>query len=199
MDVIDHKFVEFPFADYLLVFISIIVGYVCTEFFAGWGSLIRNRENVKMYWLHLAWTINFFCQLMVNWWWLWGNRIRLTENFLYFFYTLISPVIFYIISVFLFPTIKDGQVLDFKVYFYKNRNNIFGMFGMLISAYYVNNIWLRGQDIMSFDNIYCLTGIAFALISVAVKNELFHVVNFCIGSVIFATYAIFFNDYSFIK
>ena len=49
MESIDHKFVEFPLADYLLVFISIIVGYVVTEFFAGWGGLIRNRKNVTLY------------------------------------------------------------------------------------------------------------------------------------------------------
>lgn len=47
MNQINYKFIEFPFADYLLVFISIIVGYVVTEFFAGWGGLIRNREYIK--------------------------------------------------------------------------------------------------------------------------------------------------------
>lgn len=63
----DHKFLEFPFADYLLVFISFIVGYVVTEFFSGWGSMIRHRQKIKPYWLHLFWTINFFFQLMENW------------------------------------------------------------------------------------------------------------------------------------
>ena len=98
----DHKFLEFPFADYLLVFISIIVGYVVTEFFAGWGGLIRNRQNVKIYWLHLFWTFNFFFQLMENWWWLWGNRTKLAAHVAYFFFTLASPLIFYLMSVFYF-------------------------------------------------------------------------------------------------
>lgn len=59
------------------------MGYVVTEFFAGWGSLIRNRERVQLYWLHLAWTICFFFQLMENWWWLWGNRMKIAGTLVF--------------------------------------------------------------------------------------------------------------------
>ncbi len=106
MESIDHKFVEFPLADYLLVFISIIVGYVVTEFFAGWGGLIRNRKNVTLYWLHLSWSFNFFFQLIENWWWLWGNRLKLAEHIYYFAFSLASPLVFYLISVFLSHPLK---------------------------------------------------------------------------------------------
>ena len=41
----DHKFIEFPFADFLLVFISIVVGYVVTEFFAGWARVAVASAN----------------------------------------------------------------------------------------------------------------------------------------------------------
>ncbi|MDX2191625.1 MAG: hypothetical protein SFY32_17365 [Bacteroidota bacterium] len=191
-EVIDHKFVEFPFADYLLVFISIIVGYIVTEFFAGWGNLIRNRENVKIYWLHLGWTINFFTQLMVNWWWLWGNRIKLTENILYFFYTLVSPMVFYFISVFIFPNIKNDKTLDFKAYYYKNLKNIFGMFCLLMITYFFNNVFLRNQGLLSFDNVYCYSGLIFGLLYLTIKNEIFHIVSFFAGFIVFVTYALFF-------
>ncbi len=184
----EEHFIEFPFADYLLVFISIIVGYVVTEFFAGWGGLIRNRKQIKIYWLHLAWTINFFVQLIENWWWLWGNRLKLAENAGYFFYTLASPLLFYLISVFLFPTLKENEVHDFDDYFYKNKKYIFLLFCVLMVVYFINNLWIRKHDLISIDNMFCISGFVFGLLNLFINNRLYQVISFSMGFVILLIY-----------
>jgi hypothetical protein len=190
MNEIDHKFVEFPFADYLLVFISIIVGYVVTEFFAGWGGLIRNRHNVKIYWLHLLWTFSFFFQLIENWWWLWGNRLRLAEHIYYFAFSLASPLVFYLITVFLFPSLKQDKENDFKKYYFKNTNSIFTLFAILMMVYFVNNVWLKELELYSLDNIFCMVGFCFSFLYMIIKKEWFHITGFLIGSTIFLGYVI---------
>ncbi|MFN0047682.1 MAG: hypothetical protein ACKVOU_01015 [Cytophagales bacterium] len=187
-EIIDHKFVEFPFADYLLVFISIIVGYVVTEFFAGWGGLIRNRENVKIYWLHLLWTFNFFFQLIENWWWLWGNRLKLAEHIYYFAFSLASPLVFYLITVFLFPSIKEDQKTDFKNYYFKNTPYIFTLFAILMCVYFVNNIWIKQQATFGIDNLFCISGFAFSFLYIFIKKEWFHVTGYIVGASIFFGY-----------
>lgn len=184
----DHKFIEFPFADYLLVFISIIVGYVVTEFFSGWGGLIRNRKNVKLYWLHLCWTFNFFIQLIENWWWLWGNRLKLTENIYFFIFSLVSPLLFYLITVFLFPNINEEKELDFKSYYFKNSRYIFMIFCILMCVYFINNVVLKQQAINSIDNLFCISGFVFSLLYIVFKKEWFHVTGFVAGSIVFLTY-----------
>lgn len=184
----DHKFLEFPFADYLLVFISIIVGYVVTEFFNGWGTLLRNRKQIKFYWLHLFWTFNFFIQLIENWWWLWGNRIKLAEHVWYFIFSLVSPLIFYLISVFLFPKLEDDKINDFERYYYKNVNPLFSLFSMLMLTYFINNIWVKEQSIFSIDNIFCITGFAFSFTYMAIKKPWFHIMGYTMGTIIFLGY-----------
>lgn len=187
---LDIRFVEFPFADYLLVFISFIVGYVVTEFFAGWGSMIRNREHVRVYWLHLLWTVNFFFQLMENWWWLWGNRMKIADHVYYFFFTLASPLIFYLITVFLFPSFKANETLDFKEHYYKTSRYLFLLFALLMFSYFINNIWIKELPLLANDNIFSLIGLAFSVTLVFVRSELFHILAFIGGSVIFLRYVI---------
>ncbi len=189
-DAADHRYVEFPFADYLLVFISFIVGYVVTEFFAGWGTMVRNRERVKVYWLHLLWTVNFFFQLMQNWWWLWGNRLKVADHVSYFFFTLASPLIFYLITVFLFPNFKDDKPIDFKEYYYKSSPYLFLLFGLLMFSYFINNIWIKELAITDADNLFSLIGMAFSVLLIFVRNEVFHSIAFVVGSVIFTGYVI---------
>lgn len=187
---IDHKFIEFPFADFLLVFISIVVGYVVTEFFAGWGGMIRNRVSIKVYWLHICWTINFFFQLVVNWWWLWGNRLKITENIAFFLFTLASPFLFYVISVFLFPSITEGKILNYKAYYFKNYPYLFAIFALLMAVYVVNNIWLKGHEILSVDNQFAFVGLFSGVLYMIIKNEIYHIISFMIGSLFFIGYVI---------
>jgi len=190
---IQEQFVEFPFADYLLVFISIIVGYVVTEFFAGWGGLIRNRKQVDIYWLHLGWTFCFFIQLIENWWWLWGNRLKLTEHVGFFFFSLTSPLIFYLISVFLFPAITADEKLDFKKYYYKNHFWLFTLFGCLMLAYFINNVWVKGESVTDQENLFCFVGFGFAVLSAMIKSPKFHSISFIAGSAVFLSYVIIYR------
>lgn len=192
----DHRFIEFPFVDYLLVFISIIVGYIVTEFFAGWGGIIRNRHLVKPYWLHMAWSVHFFFQLIENWWWLWGNRLKIAEQVWYFFFSLATPMLFYLNSVILFPDLGLKSSLDMKEFFYVNKGFLFRAFALLMGIYILNNVWIREQNLWSMDNLYCASGILFAIPLAKVRSERFQIASFVLGSVVFVSYVVYNNQHA---
>ena len=87
------------FSNYLLIFYSIIVGFVATEFLAGWRRLIRNRSQYTLSPLHIGWTILGFLLLIQSWWGSWLDRDSIGLNFGYFLLTLSTPVYFYLITV----------------------------------------------------------------------------------------------------
>lgn len=118
----------FTHTEYLTVFNAIIFGYVGAEYFQGWGTLIRNRNEIKSYWQHILWTIFAFTMFIQNWWGIWPRTAFIADNLFYFFYSLVPIFIFHIVSVILFPDFKTRQnITDMKAYFYDNSRWLFGV------------------------------------------------------------------------
>src|SRR5690348_1531592 len=95
--------VTLSFAEYLVIFNTFVFGYVATQFFTGWSSVISQREKLIISVEHLAWTIFAFVLLTDIWWGSWAKTSRIVEHNYYFFVSLLSPIVFYFLSVFLFP------------------------------------------------------------------------------------------------
>jgi hypothetical protein len=70
---------QFVLSDYLVIFLSILFGYVISVFFSGWGALIKHSGNVKIYWVHLGWTLLVFADIIEVWWGLWPRRKNLVS------------------------------------------------------------------------------------------------------------------------
>ncbi|MEL7005089.1 MAG: hypothetical protein AAFN93_20470 [Bacteroidota bacterium] len=120
----------FTHTEYLTVFSAIIFGYVGSEYFQGWGALIRNRRIIKISWTHLAWTIFSFLLFIQNWWGIWPRIKYINESLFYFMYSLVPIFIFHIISVILFPNFDKIDKLDLKEYFYDNTRWLFSIFAI---------------------------------------------------------------------
>ncbi len=121
----------FTHTEYLTVFNAIIFGYVGAEYFQGWGSLIRNRKNIKIFWPHILWTIFSFTLFIQNWWGIWPRIRLIDESIFYFFYSLIPICLFHFISVVLFPDFKnDNEKVDMEEHFYDNTRILFGLFAL---------------------------------------------------------------------
>ena len=127
---------DFTHTEYLTVFIAIIFGYVGAEYFMGWGTMIRNRSRIKIYWQHLLWTIFSFIVFIQNWWGIWPRTSMLTESIYYFLYALLPIFIFHILSVVLFPNFKGKKKMDLKTHFYENSRWFFA----LLAIYFVTTI-----------------------------------------------------------
>jgi hypothetical protein len=133
----------FTHTEYLTVFIAIIFAYVGAEYFQGWGTLVRNRKVIKSYWQHLLWTFFAFATFIQNWWGIWPRTQFITTGIYFFFFSLVPILLFYLISVILFPDFNrlDQSVTNMKDYFYKNTRWFFSLlavyFAFTIAASFI--------------------------------------------------------------
>ena len=99
MDQMPEVIKEFSHVEYLTVFNAILFGFVGAEYFSGWASMLRNRNNVKHYWQHILWTIFAFTLYIQNWYGVWPRTILINENVYYFLFSLAPILVFHFISV----------------------------------------------------------------------------------------------------
>lgn len=116
--------------EYLTVFITILFGVVASEFFIGWGNMLRNRHKSKPYWLHLLLTTFSFLTLIQNWYGIWPRTYYINHNFVYFFYSMVPMLIFHLITVALFPNNEKDNVIDYKNYYESNVRLLFILYGI---------------------------------------------------------------------
>jgi hypothetical protein len=64
------------FAD-LGVLISVVLGLALTHLLRGLSKLIQMRHSVKLYWMHIVWTINILLYVLGLWWGMYGwNKLQ---------------------------------------------------------------------------------------------------------------------------
>ncbi len=116
--------------EYLIVFNTILFGVVASEFFTGWGNMLRYRDSIKFNLLHFLWTLFAFFTLIQNWYGIWPRTKFINDSIIYFFYSLVPMFIFHLITVALFPNLKEGKYVDFKEHYEKNIGMLFILFAV---------------------------------------------------------------------
>jgi hypothetical protein len=171
----------FSQVEYLTVFVAIIFGYVGAEYFVGWGTMMRNRKEIKEYWPQIAWTIFAFLLFIQNWYGIWPRSQFINDNIFYFLYTLFPVLLFYLISVVLFPSFKKNTT-DMKVYFYENTRLLFSFFAGYFILAIISSFVYDDLGNVLVQNAIRLMGV---LLSGAAayyhKNERLHLVFLFIG------------------
>ena len=120
--------------EYLTVFNTIIFGVVATEYFSGWGNMLRYRGRINYYLLHFLWTLFSFLTLIQNWFGIWPRVKYINDNVLFFFYSLVPMFVFHLLSVTLFPTSSQGQKLNFKQFYFKNSRVFFIIYALYFAV-----------------------------------------------------------------
>lgn len=175
----------FTHTEYLVVFIAIIFGYVGAEYFQGWGWMMRNRGEVKVYWQHLLWTLFAFIMFIQNWWGIWPRTGFITGSIFYFFFSLIPIALFYLISVILFPDVKQAGVLDMKNYFYNNTRYFFLLLAIYFLLAIVNSYVYPDIGNVLLQNLIRLAGVLLALTAAYFnKNVILHTILLIIGYIL---------------
>lgn len=153
----------FSQVEYLAVFITILFGVVASEFFVGWGNVLRNRKTNKVYWLHLLLTTFSFLNLTQNWYGIWPRTYYINHNFVYFFYSMVPMLIFHLITVALFPNSDDSKHVDYKEYYEKNVRLLFILYAIYFaltissSLVYVDKGNIVHQNILRFGGmLFCI-------------------------------------------
>lgn len=106
--------------EYLAVFNAIIFGFVVTEFLKGWGTLLRLRHTIVIDRVHIAWSVLTFLLAILTWWGSWTNHDFIGRHIGYFYYSLIVPVLLFVITTLLFPRIDAPERFDARAFFASN-------------------------------------------------------------------------------
>jgi hypothetical protein len=153
---------SFSFAEYLVTFYAFIFGVVTTQFFSGWSLFITHRKELVISKEYLAWTFFAFLLLIDIWWasWIKTEKIIL-DNYLFYF-SLISPAIFYLLTSFLFPTLNKLINRDLRMYLSDNLKNIAALFLMLFISFLAGDFVFG--DMLKSDLIFNMIAIGVSII-----------------------------------
>jgi len=133
---------SFSAVEYLSIFTAFIFGYVATRFFSGWSAMINFRHAIKFSKEHLAWTLLTFGLLIDVWWGSWIKGTLINRQTIYYV-SLLSPIIFYILSVLLFPPLSDDRFLDLRKYFHSIHNQIYLVYISLFISFVINDFFFK--------------------------------------------------------
>lgn len=107
-------------AEYSLIFITILVGYIVTVTMVGWGKLIKHYDYRKFPVLYLVWSLSLFLYLLFIWFWNYkgykGNLDFLDQPIALYSFIIRLLIIYFAIET-LAPEKNDGY--DFNFHFHK--------------------------------------------------------------------------------
>lgn len=151
------------FAEYLVIFNTFVFGYVTTQFFTGWSSVISHREKLVISVEHLTWTIFAFVLLTDIWWGSWSKTARIVEHNYFFYVSLLSPVVFYFLTVFLFPDPDHYSQGDLSTYLAREFKRIALLFLLLFVSFLAGSLVFG--NVLETDLYFNIAGITCSVLA----------------------------------
>lgn len=119
-----------PF-DYLIILVSIVLGFAMTNVLTRLAVVVSARERVDFYWPSIAWAIWIFFICVQHWWAQWSEHFMRTWTFLTFCTGLLDPIILFFLSALVLPDKDENGAIDLGVWYYRNRLWFFAMLALL--------------------------------------------------------------------
>ena len=183
----------FSQVEYLIVFISIIYGFVAAEYFYGWGGLLlKSYENTSLY--YILWTVFEFVFLITLWWGSWIRSSGLTDNIGYFFLTLTTPLLLYLIGVITFPSRDSMKSMDVHAYFIERFPKIAFLYFLLFLSIIPNLYLYSRRPDMELEVIVHFSGAIIALVAALRKEKVIGTAILAIGSALLLFHIFFVED-----
>lgn len=154
----------FTQVEYLIVFNTIIFGIVASEYFTGWGDMLRYRKEIKVYPLHFLWTIFSFLTLIQIWYGIWPRTVYINKSIIYFFYALVPMFIFHLISVALFPRLTLKENRNLVKYYFQNSRLLFILYAVYFATTILSSYIYDDKGDVLTQNVIRFAGVLFSLL-----------------------------------
>ncbi len=146
----------FSRVEYLAVFNAIIFGFIVAEFFMGWGNFMRYRSQIRFDFIPILWSFLTFLVSILIWWGTWTNNEFIGIHILYYYYSLVLPLLLYLVCVFLFPKINETRYekddFDLERYFEKQAPIICFLYGLMFTAMILNSVIFKEYEFFHIKN-----------------------------------------------
>lgn len=113
--------------DILLTLYSIVAGLGISKLVQGLAAMIEARERIRFYWVHSAWLFITLAAHVVTIFAL--IRFSKSPHWTVFnsILVLCMPLLLYLVSDILMPSIDEGESVDLRAYYYRNRRWFCGL------------------------------------------------------------------------
>jgi len=169
-----HKFLTMTPFEYITVLISIILGLGITQIVTGVADIIHQWDRMRIYWPHAIWILLVFVMHIHEWWYTYDLKKHESWYLISFLFTIIYPIMLFVLARILFPFGAMDNETDFKVFYFNNYRKFFLMVTLLATLAILQDVLLEGYPIQ--DQILKLI-ILFSLATLAWKkitNETLH-------------------------
>ena len=111
--------------EFLMVLVSVVIGLGITEILTGWANLLRARDGVRFYWIHVAFQFGVFFALLQQWWEFWDLAGVGEISFVAVLTVLTPPIFLFLIAHLLFPVRSED--VDLEEYYYRHAPLLWGL------------------------------------------------------------------------
>lgn len=160
--------------EFLMILLSVIIGLALTELLTGVASLLRVRETVQFYWVHVGLQFGIFFALLQQWWESWDLAGLEVLSFGAVLLLIVPSLVLFLIAHMLFPRPATGANLE--DYYYKQSPIIWGLvvFGTLEGTFLIP--LLEREPIFHAANISGLPTIALCVVLAVSTNRRVHAI-----------------------
>lgn len=111
--------------EFLMILLSVIIGLALTELLTGVASLLRVRETIHFYWVHIGFQLGIFFALLQQWWESW-DLARVEEiSFGEVLLLIVPSLVLFLIAHMLFP--RPATDANLEDYYFKQSPIIWGL------------------------------------------------------------------------
>ncbi len=118
--------------EYVIAFVSILLALAVAEMLAGLGRLIRERDHVQVYWVHVAWMLLAILATTQNWWIMWGIRTHEFASYFEFLAMILPQLSFVLVAFLLSPPVSSDRHFDLREYYFRQIKWISPLFAAFL-------------------------------------------------------------------
>ena len=164
--------------EYVTVLQSIVVAFALSEILSTWGGLVRNRQRVRVYWVHVGWSVLILLGLVQIWWGTWQYRAIEFTSFASLLLLLAAPLTL-AFAVFIFqPTSAGDEPIDLRSQYENNRRWFFPLLALVLVELCAVDWVVAQQPILHAENLVRLVGILAMSVLAVVANPRVHQLAF---------------------
>ena len=167
--IIQDQINGFSRIEYLSIFITFLYAAATSEYLVGWGKILRNKKEFTAGVEYILWTITLFLVLIINWYAMWPRLAFPQKGFVYFAIVFAPIILFYFLSVSLFPDMNKTS--DLKNHFESNSSLIILLFTIYMALQNIISIFLDGYSFFSFEILGRIGVIILGAIYIASKSR----------------------------
>ncbi len=160
--------------EFLMVLVSLIVGLGLTEVLKGSARMIRSRDSLNIYWVHIVLILTIFIALLQQWWEIWGLRDTPEWTFPGLLMMMGGPVGLYLIAHLLFP--KPLKNSDLTAYYYGPMRPVWLILVFTVVIASAFRPLIMGTNLFALDNATSFGGVIVAAVLALSTNKSLHAV-----------------------